>query len=141
MVGAAQGVAERGRVEAARRAGGEPFRSIAETTTEWIWESDRAGHLTYSNPAIAAILGYRPEELLGQDALAYLHEVDRRQVAALLPRLAAARQGWSGLVLRWRHRDGSYRYLESNGAPVLDGDGELIGYRGADRRARCVQTS
>ena len=118
MVGAAQGVAERGRVEAARRAGGEPFRSIVETTTEWVWESDRGGRLTYSNPAIEAILGYRPGELLGQDALAYLHEVDRRQVAALLPRLAAAKQGWSGLVLRRRHRDSGDPRSPDGGTPT-----------------------
>jgi signal transduction histidine kinase/ActR/RegA family two-component response regulator len=36
-------------------------------------------------------------------------------------------------VVRWRHKDGSYRYLESDANPVLDESGELVGYRGVDR--------
>ena len=41
--------------------------------------------------------------------------------------------GWKDLVLRWRHKNGTYRYLERNGTPILDSAGEVIGYRGTDR--------
>jgi PAS domain S-box-containing protein len=35
--------------------------------------------------------------------------------------------------MRWYHKDGSIRYLESNAIPLLDSGGEVIGYRGSDR--------
>ncbi len=41
--------------------------------------------------------------------------------------------GWSDRSIRWRHKDGSIRHLESNSLPILDTAGELIGFRGADR--------
>ena len=37
------------------------------------------------------------------------------------------------MVVRWRHRDGSIRYLESTAVPVLDERGAMAGYRGSDR--------
>ncbi len=111
----------------------EEFRSIVETTREWIWTIDRRARVTYSNPAVERILGYRPEELIGKDALLFMHEEDRIEIEEVLPKLVSKKKGWSELVLRWRHKNGTYRYLESNAVPILNGGGELLGYRGADR--------
>src|SRR6266404_2952070 len=57
---------ERKRAQEALRESEEKFRSIVETTNEWIWSIDLRGELTYSNPAVNAILGYSPEELVGK---------------------------------------------------------------------------
>ncbi|HLL39011.1 MAG TPA: PAS domain S-box protein, partial [Rubrobacteraceae bacterium] len=111
----------------------EEFRSIVETTTEWIWTIDRRARLTYSNPAIKRILGYQPEEVIGKDALLFMHEQDRIEIEEVLPKLVSEKKGWSELVLRWRHKNGTYRHLKSNAVPILNDGGELLGYRGADR--------
>jgi PAS domain S-box-containing protein len=111
----------------------EKFRSIVETTNEWIWAVDLEGNHTYTNPAIEQILGYTSEEMQGANTLTFLHDHDRRHVEELLPQLISEKRGWTGLVLRWKHKLGGYRYLESNGLPVFDQQGNLIGYRGADR--------
>ena len=124
---------ERKRVEEMLRESEEEFRSIVETTTEWIWTIDRRARLTYSNPAIKRILGYQPEEVIGKDALLFMHEEDRIEIEEVLPKLVSEKKGWSELVLRWRHKNGTYRYLESNAVPILNDGGELLGYRGADR--------
>jgi PAS domain S-box-containing protein len=52
---------------------------------------------------------------------------------AQVEQATAARGGWSSLVLRWRHRDGSYRYLESTAAPAFSPTGDLLGWYGVDR--------
>ena len=124
---------ERKRVEEMLRESEEEFRSIVETTTEWIWTIDRRARLTYSNPAIERILGYQPEEVIGKDALLFMHEEDRIEIEEVLPKLVSEKKGWSELVLRWRHKNGTYRHLESNAVPILNDGGELLGYRGADR--------
>jgi PAS domain S-box-containing protein len=111
----------------------EMYRSIVETTNEWIWATDSAGKLTYSNPAVEPILGYRPDEIVGKDGLMLMHAEDRHQFEQLRSGLKAQNAGWAGLVLRWRHKNGQYCFLESNAVPVLGDDGELAGYRGSDR--------
>lgn len=119
--------------EEALRVSEERYRSIVETTREWIWEIDLgAGHV-YSNHAIEEILGYSVEELLAAETFDLMHPDDRDTVQACLPEFIADRCGWENWVLRWRHKDGDYRSLESNAAPVLDRHGNLAGFRGVDR--------
>ena len=126
-------ITERKRVEEALRESEEKFRTIVDTTSEWIWEIDREGHHTYSNPAIASILGYQPEEILSANTFDLIHPEDRESIRELLPSLIKERKGWRNLVIRWRHKDTSYHYLESNAIPVFDHQEEIIGFRGADR--------
>ena len=119
--------------QAALRESENKFRSIIETSQEWIWALDASARHTYSNPAVENILGYTSAELLEQDVLKLLHEEDALKVKEMLPVFIAQRKGWTGLVLRWRHKDGSYRFLESNSTPVFSVDGAVAGFWGADR--------
>jgi PAS domain S-box-containing protein len=125
-------ITERKRAEEALRESEEKFRSIVETTKDWIWWMDPQGRVLYANPAVEDILGYRPEELLGTNFLNLLHDDEQVEVAAGLTALVAEKKAWHNLVMRWRHRDGSERYTQSSAVPVLSDSGELIGYRGSD---------
>ena len=131
--GIARDITARKGAEEALKDSEEKFRSIVETTNEWIWAINLEGKHTYTNPAIEQILGYTAEEMLGANALAFLHEDDRPEVEKHLAQAIIDQRGWTGLVLRWMHKQGGYRYLESNGLPVFDQQGNLTGYRGADR--------
>ena len=111
----------------------ERFRTIIETALDWIWEIDREGQFTYSNGAVKDMLGYRPEEVLGREAATYISGEDRRLLQSMLPRKIAGREGWRGLVLRWRHADGSWRHLECDAVPILDRAGQLTGWHGTQR--------
>ena len=70
---------------------------------------------------------------VGKKYSEFLHEDDQREVARILPGYIREKRGWWGWTLRWRHKDGSYRWLESNAQPMLDAVGNVIGFRGADR--------
>jgi PAS domain S-box-containing protein len=129
--GAIFDVTERRRAEKALAQSEEKFRSIVETTNEWIWAEDAEFRVTYTNPAIERILGYKPEEVLGRDINDLLHEDDRELVDQDVRKWTT--EGWSGLTLRWRHRDGTFRHLESNATPITGPDGEFAGWWGADR--------
>ena len=119
--------------EESRRQGEEKFQVFVTTTNEWIWVIDLEGKHTFCNPALETILGYSPWEFVGEDSLQHLHEEDRLKVAEMLKEKIARKEGWTGLVLRWRHKDGSCRYLESNAVPILDRQGRILGFQGADR--------
>lgn len=133
FVGVQQDISERKRTEKALHESEERFRSIVETTSEWIWAFDLQGNCSYNNPALETILGYAPEEIVGKSFLPLMHEEEREKIQQLMPTLIADKCGWTNLVLRWYHKDGRIRYLESNALPVLDSGGEVIGYRGSDR--------
>jgi PAS domain S-box-containing protein len=120
----------------ARRAAEEElqkFRAIVDTTSEWIWAVDADFVITYSNPAVKPILGYDAAQMIGRDRHAFVHAADREAVALESEGLAFQGRGWKGIIVRWRHRDGSVRYLESTAVPVLDAKGAVAGYRGSDR--------
>lgn len=126
-------ITERKQAEEDLRESEKRFRSIIETSQEWIWAIDASARHTYCNPAVEKILGYSPEMMMGVDALQLMHSEDAHKVKAMLPEFIAQKKGWTGLVCRWKHKNGSYRFLESNSTPIINRDGELAGFWGADR--------
>jgi PAS domain S-box-containing protein len=126
-------ISERKQAQDALRESEERFRAIVESTKDWIWFSDTAGVHRYSNGAVQDMLGYRPEEIVGSAIFEFMHPDDARLGRAQMERAIAERSGWSALEIRWRHRDGTYRYLESTAAPAFSASGDLIGWYGADR--------
>lgn len=126
-------ITERNQQEKERRNREESFTAFVHTTSEWIWIMNLEGRHTFSNPAVATILGYSPEEITGLDLSFLVHEEDRTAVRQLLDMAIASKKGWSGLVFRWRHKNGRYRFLESTAVPMLGLDGNLTGFQGADR--------
>ena len=131
--GIARDITARKGAEEALKDSEEKFRSIVETTNEWIWAIDLEGNHTYTNPAIEHILGYQTEDVLGTNVREFVHPDDRDELEKLLKQRISEKRGWTGLALRWKHKVEGFRYLESNGLPVFDPQGVLVGYRGADR--------
>ncbi len=132
-------ITERKRTEQALRFSEEKFRSIVETTQDWVWAVDRNDQLTYSNPAVETMLGYAPDELLGTVMFEHLHPNERDAVKQQIFALRDRREGWSNLLMRWRHKDGSDRYLKSSALPVFDANGDFMGYRGTDHDVTAIK--
>ena len=133
MIGVVYDVTDRKLTERALSDSEEKFRSIVETTSEWIWAIDRDAQITYSNQAIERILGYRPEELVGISLRSLVHENDLPKAEQVLSASLAEKRRWAGFVVKCRHKNGTYRYLECHGVPILDATGEVVGFRGSDR--------
>ncbi|MBB5208076.1 EAL domain-containing protein [Chiayiivirga flava] len=121
------------RTERALRDSEERYRSIVESTADWIWEMDPQGRITYSNAAIETILGYHPSEMVGRDAMQFVPSEQRADLELTMLGHVAHRRAWRGWMMPWLHRDGGIRILDSSGVPVFGENGALIGYRGTDR--------
>jgi PAS domain S-box-containing protein len=109
----------------------ERFRQVAEMSCQWIWEQDAGGRYLFSSPAVKEILGYEPEELIGR----HYHEFlagERGPERGAETGAAAGPEAFSGLINCYRHRDGHEVYTESTGAPIRDGQGRLVKWRGVD---------
>lgn len=109
------------------------YQALVETAFDWIWEVDAQARYTYSSPRILPLLGYHPEEVLGQTPFDFMPPDEATRVRRLFEQAAARRESFALLENVNRHRDGRLVVLETSGAPILGADGSLLGYRGMDR--------
>jgi diguanylate cyclase (GGDEF)-like protein/PAS domain S-box-containing protein len=133
LYGACQDVTDRKRAEEALRDSEARFRAMAEQSTDWIWSVDTQGKQIYSNQRGVANLGYSTEEFFAMDIRNVVHPDDLPLLRETLDRGTSMQQGWQNVVLRWRHRNGSYRTLESSASPMFNEAGQLVGFQGVDR--------
>lgn len=112
----------------------ERFRRIGESASDCIWEIDAEGLFLYISPAIARVLGYQPQDLVGHWSLKDLFAPeDRAALRGALRTVATSRECLRGWVHSRRHKDGRPVVLETNIAPILDAQGQVVGYCGADK--------
>jgi len=111
----------------------EIFRTIVETSTDWVWEKNLSFAHTYSNHRVQDILGFTINEIKEIKFSSLFHPDEASMNLLTLQECVSQKTGWSNWVKRIRHKDGEYRVVESNATPVLDLAGDLIGFRGVDR--------
>lgn len=111
------------------------FRALVETTSDWVWEVDLAGTLVYCSPVSERIFGYDAEELEGKNMFAALRmeKEDSKEYEQIFADSTRASACFQAIEHRCLHRDGWAVTIESSGTPVVDENGELIGFRGIDR--------
>ncbi len=119
--------------EAALRANEERYRSLVETSFDWVWEVDAQGRYTYSSGRVKEILGYEPEEVIGHTPFDFMPVEEAQRVRELFTEFAAQRTKFVELENVNLHRDGRRVVLETNAVPILGPEGELVGFRGMDR--------
>jgi diguanylate cyclase (GGDEF)-like protein/PAS domain S-box-containing protein len=103
----------------------EMFRLLAENATDMITRRTPDGTFCYVSPAVRAILGYDPEELLGTSARDLLDPAEREALVAVHRDNLRSDQPTTSLA-RFRHKDGHYVWLESTMVALHDPEtGEL----------------
>jgi PAS domain S-box-containing protein len=110
------------------------FRSLVETTNDWVWEMDNDGCYTYCSPVCERMYGYLPEELLGRQIFETLLPPDEvAQFELIFNQCVNKNKGFQNIERRSITKDGHILHIESNGSPVVDASGYLTGFRGVDR--------
>jgi len=106
------------------------FRSVAELSSDWIWETDAAHRFTFVSSGIERTLDLPPESVLGKTRWELdFEDVSESQWAAHRAVLEA-RQPFGDLRLKRRNRAGRMSYQSISGRPVFGEDGAFLGYRG-----------
>jgi len=109
------------------------FRSLVETSNDWIWEIDAQIRFTYVSPQVETILGYRPDEVLGKTPFDFMSKEEGDKLAATLSEKMTRREPLIILENACPHKDGREIVLETSGVPFFDNQGNLAGYRGMAR--------
>jgi PAS domain S-box-containing protein len=102
----------------------ELFQIVTENAADMIALVDMKGRRLYNSPAYKKILGYSPAELGETSAFEQIHPDDRFKV---LEAAREARQTGIGKMMEYRirHKDGSWKILESVASTVRDDKGEV----------------
>jgi len=111
----------------------EKYRSLVESTSDWIWKLDQNMVFTYSSPNVREILGYKPEEIVGKTPFDLMPPEEAKRVADKAFSFIKAKESFKGLENSNLHKDGHIVVVETSGVPILDSDGELLGYHGIHR--------
>jgi PAS domain S-box-containing protein len=98
----------------------ELFRLITENAADMIAVVDTKGRRLYNSPSYEKILGYTPLELGGTTAVDQIHPEDREKVFKAAADARSTGVGTS-LEYRMRHKDGSWRTLESRASTISKG--------------------
>jgi diguanylate cyclase (GGDEF)-like protein/PAS domain S-box-containing protein len=100
----------------------ELFRLVSENAGDMIALVDMDGNRLYNSPAYQKVLGYSAEELRATTSFDQIHPDDRHRV---IEAAEHARRTGVGRTLEYRirHKDGSWRVLESSANPILDKSG------------------
>ncbi len=133
LLGIIRDVSERQEKEKALRESEERFKQVAENAEEWIWEVDAQGIYTYSSPAVEKILGYKPEEIVGKKHFYDLfHPENQENITKVALKAFEQKQPLHSFINKNAHKNGEVVWLSTSGAPILDQQGKLVGYRGTD---------
>lgn len=126
LVTSSRDITDRVRAEQALRESEERFRLLAEYTSDLVCLHDPDGRYLYVSPSVRDLLGFTPEELVGQDPYALFHPDDRDRIRhqSHLPLL----NGWGErqVEYRIRHRSGAYKWFETYGKPIRTPEGEVV---------------
>lgn len=109
------------------------LRDLLDNNSDWVWEVDAQGRYTYCSAMVTALLGRRPDEVLGRTPFDFMPPAEAERVGRAFGAIVAARRPFSGLVNRNLRPDGSIVVVETSGVPLFDAGGGLRGYRGIDR--------
>lgn len=89
------------------------FRSLIENAKDVIAVLDSRGVVTYQSPAGERVLGFQPGELAGFSVFDRVHRDDVTSVLNAFQRLLDQPDRSENLEFRFRHRDGTWRWLEA----------------------------
>ena len=109
------------------------LRSYIDNAHDVIYKIDLNGKFAYASSNIKSSLGYDPSQIVGQHFSHIVHPEDMQACNAFFKRLISTKKPEAGLEYRAKHLDNSWRWHDTNAAPLFDSHGELSGMLGIGR--------
>jgi len=114
-------VAERtAELTAALRESEARFRALIENSLDITAILDAASAVRYVSPSVTRILGYAPEELIGETSFDFVHPDDTEVLRSVFARATTGPGLMQTDVFRARHKNGTWLQMEAIGLNMLD---------------------
>ncbi|OUL34037.1 PAS domain S-box protein [Nostoc sp. 106C] len=115
---------ERKRAQAALQESEIKFRTIVENANDLIFTISPEGIFTYHSPNVTPIMGYSLPEIEGHSVVEFTYPEDLAISAAGIQK-AIAGEKQTGIEVRLRHKNNSWRWFSFNTSTINTPDGEI----------------
>ncbi|ULH17614.1 PAS domain S-box protein (plasmid) [Deinococcus sp. KNUC1210] len=106
-------VTDRRESEARLAASEGRFRSLVQNASDLITVVDQQGVVRYESPSVTALLGFTPDELVGQHVFGTVDPADHQQITEVFARVLAGKEGHAErTTFRALRQDGEVRWME-----------------------------
>ncbi len=109
------------------------FQDIVMSMSGLVWEIDTNGVVTYISNNIEKILGYTPKEIIGKTIYDFMTPKEAKRIRGVYADFSLKK----GLMIDYEncalHKDGTKVFFLTNGVPILDKNGDLVGFRGVGK--------
>ncbi|MDQ3032684.1 MAG: PAS domain S-box protein [Myxococcota bacterium] len=133
------------RLHAATVAAEENYRTLAESSPQFVWTTTPEGRPTYCNQRYLDYLGLAFDQLKANSWDRIVHPDDVARAGATWSAAIANGERYESEYRLKHGADGSYRWFLARGAPVRDGDGRLVRWVGTstdiDERKRTEEVN
>ncbi|MBX2878133.1 MAG: PAS domain-containing protein, partial [Saprospiraceae bacterium] len=139
--GVTMDITERRTTELALFASEETFKQLVEEVAEVIWSTTCDGILTYLSPQFMKLVGYAPEEQVGNSCLELVHPEDKPEVIKSIELLLASPESPRTDEFRLQHRNGDYVWTTGTVRAVCDDEGRPVRMQGILRNIHDRKTA
>ena len=126
-------ITERKRIELELAESENRFRDIALCSADWVWEIDASSRYTFCSDNVISLIGCTASEVLGKTPFDFMTAEDSSSISKIFQLIALKKMNIVDMENRILDKDGNIHILLTNGVPILDENGDLLGYRGVDR--------
>jgi diguanylate cyclase (GGDEF)-like protein/PAS domain S-box-containing protein len=98
----------------------ERFRSLVQNASDIAILFDKDATVLYASPSMKRVLGYEPEQLLGNSRWDFVHPDDLEFVSAAWEASVASADPGAPIEYRVKHADGTWRWVEGVVGNLLD---------------------
>ncbi|MFZ4662535.1 MAG: PAS domain S-box protein [Caldilineaceae bacterium] len=103
------------------------YRFLAENVTDTLFKINAVGVRTFVTPSCYKLLGYTPDELIGQDSFAIVHPDDLPGIQDAIQQAFVTGQSSFLVTQRLQHKAGYYYWVESTNSVIRDpSTGDLV---------------
>lgn len=101
------------------------FQSIVENSHNLIYGVALSGAIVYAAPSCQDLLGYENSEIILQTITKFLHPDDLATALHLLEHPLTSGKRGNGCQLRFRHKQGEFKWFQINSFPIKDAEGNV----------------
>jgi diguanylate cyclase (GGDEF)-like protein/PAS domain S-box-containing protein len=102
------------------------YRFITDNSTDIISYINPDGTYEYMSPSCTELLGYNQNEIVNQSMFAFIHPEDMEEISKTFAE-AQSHIDFASLTHRYRKKDGSFLWLETNARTIRNKKQELEG--------------
>ena len=120
-------ITEKKKVDTALNESNRILELVTQNMTDLVSMCDSDFLFTYVSPTYKSVLGFEPEELLGQPIYELVHESELTGIVNILQQGKDDKVARGSAIHRLRHKNGSYLWFETKGTALYDDDGNPMG--------------